>query len=80
MVRRLVLTSLVVRGRLLGNPLVVGFNLWCGGMPRGRPVAGQQLRGTPMRAGLTYLELCVPVLGSRGLSPSRSSSPAGTSG
>jgi hypothetical protein len=38
MVRRLVLTSLVVRGRLLGNPLVVGFNLWCGGMPRVVPL------------------------------------------
>jgi hypothetical protein len=37
----------------------------------GRPVAGQ-LSGTPLRAVLTHLRLRVPVLGSRGLSPSRS--------
>jgi hypothetical protein len=42
-----------------------------GGVPRGRPAAGQ-LSGTPLCAWLTHLTLCVPVLGSRGLSPSRS--------
>jgi len=36
-----VLTSLGVPGRPLGNPQVVGFNLGHGGVPRGRPVAGQ---------------------------------------
>jgi hypothetical protein len=54
-----------------GNPPVGVFNLGRGGVPRGRHVAGQ-LSGTPLRAGLTRLTLCVPVLGSRGLSPSRS--------
>jgi hypothetical protein len=83
-----VLTCLGVPGRPLGNPPVVVFNLRRGGVPRGRPVAGQ-LSGTPMRAGPrgrpvagqlsctilrtgTHLTLCVPVLGSRVLSPSRS--------
>jgi hypothetical protein len=37
-----------------------------GGVPRGRSVAGQ-LSGTPLRAGLTHLTLCVPVLGSKGI-------------
>lgn len=48
----------------LGNPPVVGFSLGLGGVPGEGPVAGQ--------LGLTHLTLCVPVLGSRGLSPSRS--------
>ena len=39
-----------------------------GVVPWGRPVAGQ-LSGTPLRTWLTHLTLCVPVLGSRGLSP-----------
>ena len=70
---RLAWTSLGVPGRPLGNPPVVVFNLGRGGVPRGRSVAGQ-LRGTQLHAGLTHLTLRVPVLGSRGLSPS--SSPA----
>jgi hypothetical protein len=45
------LTSLGVPGRPLGNPPVVVFTLGQGGVPRGRPVAGQ-LSGTPLRAGL----------------------------
>ena len=53
---RLVLTSLGVPGRPLGNPPMVDFNLGRGGVQRGRPVAGQ-LRGTQMRAGLTHLHL-----------------------
>ena len=72
--KRLALTSLGVPGRPLGNPPVVGFNLGHGGVPRGRSVDGQ-LSDTPLRAGLTRLTLCVPVLGSRGLSPSRSPAP-----
>jgi len=78
-----VLSSLWVPGRPIGNPQVVSFNLGRGVVPRGRPVAGQ-LSGTLLRAGLTNLEsVCCflvldsvtstnPVLGSRGLSPSRS--------
>ncbi len=66
---RLAVTSLGVPSRPLGNPQVVVFNLGRGGVPRGHPVAGQ-LRGTPLRAGLTHLTLCVPALGSRGISPS----------
>jgi hypothetical protein len=69
------LTSLGVPGRPLGNPPMMVFNLGHGGVPwgqqRGSPVAGQ-LSGTQMRAGLTHLTLCVPVLASRGLSSSRS--------
>ena len=72
--KRLALTSLGVPGRPLGNPPVVGFNLGHGGVPRGRSVDGQ-LSDTPLRAGLTRLTLCVPVLGSRGLSLSRSPAP-----
>jgi hypothetical protein len=68
---RLLLTSVGVPGRPLGNPPVVVFNLGCGGVPLGHPVAGQ-LSGFPLFVGLTHLTLCVPVLGSWGLSPSRS--------
>ena len=59
--KRLALTSLGVPGRPLGNPPVVGFNLGHGGVPRGRSVDGQ-LSDTPLRAGLTRLTLCVPVV------------------
>ena len=70
---RLVLTSTGVPERPLGIPPVVGFNLGrhSGVVPWGCPVAGQ-LSGTPLCTWLTHLTLCVPVLGSRGLSPSRS--------
>jgi hypothetical protein len=67
---RFALTSIGVPGPSLGNPPVVVFSLWLGGVPEGCPVAGQ-LSGTPC-AGLTHLTLRVPVLGSRGLSPSPS--------
>ena len=50
---------------------MVVLNLGRGGVLWGRPVAGQ-IRCIPMRAGLTRITLCVPVLGSRGLSPSLS--------
>jgi len=69
---RLVLTSIGVPGPSLGNPPVVVFSLGLGGVPEGGPVA-RQLSGT-LCARLTHLTLRVPVLGSRGLSPS--SSPA----
>ena len=52
------------------STVVVVFSLGFGGVTEGGPVAGQ-LSGTPC-AGLTHLTLRVPVLGSRGLSPSRS--------
>jgi hypothetical protein len=68
---RLLLTSVGVPGRPLGNPPVVVFNLGCGGVPLGHPVAGH-LSVTLMCAGLSHLTLCVPVLSSRGLSPSLS--------
>ena len=54
----------------LGNPPAVVFSLGLAGVPGEGPVAGQ-LSGT-LHAGLTHLTLRVPVLGSRGLSPSRS--------
>ena len=63
------MTSVLVPGPSLGNPQVVVFSLGFGGVTEGGPVAGQ-LSGTPC-AGLTHLTLRVPVLGSRGLSPSR---------
>ena len=59
-----------VPGPSLGNPPMVVFSLGLGVVPEGGPVAGQ-LSDTPC-AGLTHLTLRVPVLGSRGLSPSRS--------
>ena len=71
-----------VPGRPLGNPPLVIFNLGRGGVPRGRPVAGQ-LRGTLLRAELTHLTLCVSVW-VRGdytfFAFPFSNSPAGTSG
>jgi hypothetical protein len=66
---RLALTSIGVPGPSLGNPPAVVFSLGLDGVPEEGPVAGQ-LSGT--HAGLTHLTLRVPVLGSRGLSPSRS--------
>ncbi len=68
---RLALTSTGVPERPLGIPPVVVFNLGRGGVPWGRPVAGR-LSGTLLCTGLTHLTLCVPVLGSMGLSPTRS--------
>ena len=65
---KLVLTSTWVPVRPLGNPPVV---VCLGSVPMGRPVAGQ-LSGTQLCARLTHNTLCVPVLGSRVLSPSRS--------
>jgi hypothetical protein len=61
------LTSLGVPGQPLGNPPVVVFNLGRGGVSWGRPVTPVtgQVNDTPLRAGLTLLTLCVPVLGSR---------------
>jgi hypothetical protein len=77
---RLTLTSLGVPGRSLGNPPVVVFSLGRDGVPGGRPVAGQ-LSGTPLRAGLTHLTLCVPVFGFQGsITFPLSNSPVGTSG
>jgi hypothetical protein len=67
---RLALTSIGVPGPSLGNPPAVVFSLGLDGVPEEGPVAGQ-LSGT-LHAGLTHLTLRVPVLGSRGLSPSRS--------
>ncbi len=64
---RLALTSIGVPGQSLGKPPVVVFSLGLGGVPGEGPVAGQ--------LGLTHLTLCVPVLSSRGLSPSRSLAP-----
>ena len=66
---RLVLTSTGVPGSPLGIPPVVVFNLGRGVVSWGLPVAGQ-LSGTLMSTWLTHLTLCVPVLFSRGLSPS----------
>jgi hypothetical protein len=59
--------------------LVMVFNLGRGGVPRGRPVAGQ-LSDTPLCAGLTHFTLCVPVFEFQGsITFPLSSSPAGTS-
>ena len=52
---------------VLGKPPVVVFSLCLGGVPGEGPVAGQ--------LGLTHFTLCVPVLSSRGLSPSCSLAP-----
>jgi hypothetical protein len=49
---------------------VVVFNLGLGGVPGEGPVAGQL--SSTLRAWLTHFTLRVPVLGSRGPSPSRS--------
>ena len=65
------MTSMGVPGPSLGNPPMVVFSLGLGGVPEGGPVAGQLIVAHSV-PGLTHFTFRVPVLGSRGLSPSRS--------
>jgi hypothetical protein len=73
-------TCLGVPGPSLGNPPVVVFCLGLGGVPEGGPVAGQHSGTLAVCRELTHLTLRAPVLGSRGLSPSRSALQLGPQG